>query len=255
MSHATVQGLLKNTDLLQDAAEIRSVVESAHRGRRPLELHAGKGQAIRQAMLTEIRAGEWLLLNLPEEEPDNRTFAPGQRLAIYFYMGGYSLESKLECLALLGTRQLRVGFPALFRVHSKRQVSRFTVPMNMTCLVEMTRDSQVIRGELQDLNLDGLSFLGEASASGIGVEEAVRVRLIPSSAGDAPLEMTGVLRFAGQERHHAGGIPRFRYSVQLVGMMDPEAFRLYFGKISSTSHGWFRASVISAESYRLTTAI
>ncbi|MBF0271044.1 MAG: hypothetical protein HQL98_03055 [Magnetococcales bacterium] len=259
MTHATVQGLLKNTDLLLDKAEIRSVLASACAGKRPLELHAGSGRPVRQAILTAMVPGDSLTLTVLDSESGNGPLSSGMPVVIYFHMGGYSLESKLECLGPVGPLELRVGYPAMFRVHSKRQVSRFTVPMNMTCQVEMILDQTVISGELQDINPEGLSFLDQGNAGdnpvAIPVNATVRVRLIPSSEGDLPIELTGVLRFSGREPQPGGVVIRHRHSLHVTGMADPESFRRFFGKISSSSHGWFRASVISAESYRLTTAI
>ncbi|MBF0191343.1 MAG: hypothetical protein HQL99_09460 [Magnetococcales bacterium] len=255
MTHATVQGLLKNTDLLLDKAEIRSVLASACAGKRSLELHDGSGRVVRQAVLTAMVPGDSLTLTLLDSESGSGEWSGGGAVVIYFHMGGYSLESKTQCLGSLASRELRVAYPALFRVHSKRQVSRFTVPMDMTCLVEMTLEQSTVRGELQDLNPEGLSFLDDGNQAVIAVNETVRVRLLPSSEGDAPIELTGVLRFSGREAQPGGLVTRHRHSVHVTAMDDPEVFRRYFGKISSSSHGWFRASVISAESYRLTTAI
>ncbi|MBF0628126.1 MAG: hypothetical protein HQL91_07880 [Magnetococcales bacterium] len=255
MTHSSVQGLLKNTDLLLDAAVIRSVVASARNRNRTLELHVGSVGEVYHAFLTEICPGDCMTLTLLDAETGNRGLPVGIPMAIHFYMGGYSLETRLECLEQLGNQGIRVGYPAMFRVHSKRQVSRFSVPMDMTCLVEMTLDQTVVHGELQDINLEGLSFLGRGPATPLAVDSAVRLRLTPVADEDPALELHGVLRFSGQDPAPDGAEAYYRYSVQLTDAQDPEAFRNYFNKISTCSHGWFRASVISAESYRLTTTI
>lgn len=254
MTQSTVQGLLKNTDLLLDAEEIRSVIASARAGNRVLELHAGRG-IVRDVLMAEIRFGDSLTLTLMDEAIGNRDLPVGRPVSIHFHMGGYSLESRLECLEQVGEQGIRVSYPAMFRVHSKRQVSRFSIPMNMTCLVEMTVESGVVRGELQDLNLDGLSFLGEALPGDTPVNPVVRLRLIPNSDDDLPMELTGIVRFTGCESKSNGSASRYRHSVQVTGALDDELFRRYFSKISTSSHSWFRAAVISAESYRRTTAI
>ncbi|NGZ06996.1 MAG: hypothetical protein G8237_11635 [Magnetococcales bacterium] len=255
MTYATVQGILKNTDLLLDAEEIRSIVVSARSTNRVVEVHAGRG-TVHDALLADIRVGDSLTLTLTDAETGNRDLHVGRAVTLHFHMGGYSLESRLECLEQVGDQGLRVSYPAMFRVHSKRQVSRFSIPMNMTCLVEMgLGESGMVRGELQDLNLEGLSFLGEPLAGEMPVNAAVRLRLVPTSLEDSPMELTGILRFSGREGQGGGAVPRYRHSVQVTGALDPELFRCYFNKISTCSHGWFRSAVISAESYRQTTSI
>ncbi|MBF0340432.1 MAG: hypothetical protein HQL95_05640 [Magnetococcales bacterium] len=254
MTQATVQGLLKNTDLLMDPHEIRAVVTSAQSGCRPLDLHAGRGRPVRQAVLADSREGHSLILAIQDPQVGNRDLTRGLQVSIRFHMGGYSLESRLDLLEILEDTRIRVAYPELFRVHSKRQASRYVVPMNMSCQVEMWAEQIVARGELQDVNLEGVSFLGESLSVPLSGNAAVRLCLTPASDGDPPLELTGILRFSGPE-HQSGAAPRYRHSVQVTGAADMDAFRRYFGKISTSSHGWFRAAVISAESYRLTSVI
>lgn len=251
MSHSHVQGLLKNTDLLLDQAEIHAVVCAVVEDKRELEVHVGREKGHYLATLIKIVQGESILMSqLEPQEGNYLLLLPNVKVTLFFLMGGYTLETTLACLKPPGKKGVRLSYPALFRVHSKRQVSRFSTPLDMTSFVEMVGNHGQARGELQDINQEGLSFVGSEVTGEMVVNEEVRLRLLPLGQVESAMELTGVLRFSGLDQGLEGAGARLRYSVQIVSIQDAEAFRLFFSQIKTCSHSLFRASVMSAESYR-----
>ncbi len=255
MTRAKVQGVLKNTDLLLDAAEIRSVIATLLKEKRVVNVRIGRDQTDYFASLIKSKDGKSIFITRLEPDSFNQQFVVGGEVHLYCQMSGYSLETTLTCLNNSKADSIRLSYPALFRVHSKRQISRFTTPLNLASFVEMVGDFGQAKGVLQDINLEGLSFLGSDVSGSFSTNEPVRLRLIPSAQGGDVMEMTAVLLFVGQDRQQPDSSSVSRYSVHITSVDDPSAFHEFFTKIKTSSHDLFRASVMSAESYRLIATI
>ncbi|MBF0126184.1 MAG: hypothetical protein HQM02_03135 [Magnetococcales bacterium] len=260
MSHAKVQTVLKNTDLLLDVEEIRALLTAVLTEKRVVEMRIGRDKAALVAHLEAFREGDFLALSPfgPDAVSGSRleNLSLGTKVTVSCMMGGYALETRLATLETTAAESwVRLSYPGLFRVHSKRQVSRFSTPLDMSSMVEMVGKADHVRGELQDINQEGLSFLGGDVVCGVALNEEVRVRLLPRATEDPPMALTGVLRFAGLERPKGVQASLCRYSVQITHVEDPKTFQRYFNKIKSCSNGLFRSSVMSSESYCFTVAI
>ncbi|MBF0293962.1 MAG: PilZ domain-containing protein [Magnetococcales bacterium] len=256
MSQSNVQGILKNTDLLLDVTEIRSLLETMRAEKRVIELRAGRDKTTFHSHVTAFQQGQSLALARWEPESHFRQLTTGTRVNLFCLMGGYGLETAVACLAPPTGEELMLNYPGMFRVHSKRQASRFSTPLDMTCQVEMIGKNGQVHGELQDINQEGLSFLGdETGANAPEINDEVQLRLIPATGEDPVMTVTGILRFSGLDRQKGGFSTRRRYSVQITGIDDPRAFQRYFSKIKTCSHALFRASVMSSENYSFIAAI
>ncbi|MBF0179115.1 MAG: PilZ domain-containing protein [Magnetococcales bacterium] len=256
MSQSNVQGILKNTDLLLDVTEIRSLLATMRAESRPIELRAARDKTTRHSHVTAFQPGKSLSLARWEPESHFRQLAAGTRVNLFCLMGGYGLETTVACLEPPTGEELLLHYPGMFRVHSKRQASRFSTPLDMTSQVEMMGKNGQVRGELQDINQEGLSFLGdEAGDNAPQINDEVQLRLIPMTDEDPTMTMTGILRFSGLDRQKGGFVTRRRYSVQITGIDDAKAFQRYFSKIRTCSHALFRAAVMSSENYSFIAAI
>ncbi|MBF0428251.1 MAG: hypothetical protein HQL94_04955 [Magnetococcales bacterium] len=253
MSRAKVQSLLKNTDLLLNAEDIHFVMDKVLHEKRGLELRVNRGKTLYSASLLQKKAGKSLLISLLKSEVGNQALEPGGLVATLFQMEGYVLESRLTCLKSPDKEGTRLSYPELFRVHSKRQVSRFTIPMEKACIVEMTTEQGCVHGELLDINQEGLSFHTDKGLWEIPENSAVRLRLIPET--HPAMDLAGILRHAGRVICNGGDSSRNRYSVQVMDTANLEAFRQYLSEIKTSFLDLFRTSVMSEESYRMITAI
>ncbi|MEO5330653.1 MAG: hypothetical protein H7839_01410 [Magnetococcus sp. YQC-5] len=254
-TRAKVHGILKNMDLLLDVTEIHAILGMVFSEHRVLGVSVGRDKTVHTSRLLDVRHDEWLLLNSLQPGVGNGSLRPGVKVTLYLPMEGYTLATHLACLSSTGPNSMLVTYPNLLRVHSNRQASRFSTSKDKTAHVEMIGRHGHVLGELQDINLEGLSFLGTDLSGEIHINEEVRLRLIPLHTEYSAMNLTGLVRFFGPDLPTGTASAKNRYSVQITDVENRELFNIFFDDLQKDSREMFRSAVMSEESYRMIAAI